>query len=315
MKKLFLKIVLLCSLIILSIMIIIGVAPKDKNNYLMKIIDIHKTLNITKSPRLILVGGSNLAFGIDSNRIQESIHMPVINTGLHAGMGLKFMIEDLKPYIREGDVIVIVPEYEHFYDNSLNGDDGGSLTYMVLKSVPREITYIDNSQIKFVLKGIPSILRQDLSNEIKYILGKSYLTSSDVIYRRDGFNDKGDVVTHLNMKPISISGKILNENSKYNKETITYLNEFKDFSNKKNAVVYFDFPCIPGGMYTTNKINYTYEQIKSKLSFNIIGSPDEYVFPSSYFFDTLYHLNAAGRQIRTEKLINDLRNVKELNSK
>ena len=48
-------------------------------------------LEDTPSPRIIFVGGSNLAFGLDSQRIKDSLNINVINYGLHAGIGLKYM--------------------------------------------------------------------------------------------------------------------------------------------------------------------------------------------------------------------------------
>ena len=49
-----------------------------------------KLLKETPSPRIVFVGGSSLAFALDSKRISDSIGLPVINTALHAGMGMKF---------------------------------------------------------------------------------------------------------------------------------------------------------------------------------------------------------------------------------
>jgi hypothetical protein len=57
----------------------------------------HRMLRETSSPRIIFLGGSNLCFGLDSRRIADTFDMPVVNLGLHAGIGLKFMMEDLKP--------------------------------------------------------------------------------------------------------------------------------------------------------------------------------------------------------------------------
>ena len=53
------------------------------------------------APRIIFVGGSNLAFGLDSQRIKDSLNINVINYGLHAGIGLKYMIDDISTYAKE----------------------------------------------------------------------------------------------------------------------------------------------------------------------------------------------------------------------
>ncbi|HPG73671.1 MAG TPA: hypothetical protein PLM49_05215, partial [Bacteroidales bacterium] len=60
------------------------------------IIDKHKRIDSIKSPKIIFAGGSNLPFGIDSKMIQDSLHTPVVNLGLHAGLGLDFMLNELQ---------------------------------------------------------------------------------------------------------------------------------------------------------------------------------------------------------------------------
>ncbi|KAA6307943.1 hypothetical protein EZS27_040384 [termite gut metagenome] len=55
----------------------------------------------TSNLRIIFVGGSNLAFGIDSKMITDSLHIDVINYGLSAGIGLKYMIDDVCIYAKK----------------------------------------------------------------------------------------------------------------------------------------------------------------------------------------------------------------------
>lgn len=44
-----------------------------------------KTVIANSSPKVILVGGSNVAFGLDSEIIQHQLEVPVVNMGLHVG--------------------------------------------------------------------------------------------------------------------------------------------------------------------------------------------------------------------------------------
>jgi len=39
----------------------------------------HKRLDLIKSPRILLAAGSNIAFGIDSERIEKTFSIPVVN--------------------------------------------------------------------------------------------------------------------------------------------------------------------------------------------------------------------------------------------
>ena len=71
----------------------------DPNNYLASSIDKHYRLDSLGSPRLILVGGSNLAFGVDSKYMEQRLGMPVVNMATHAGLGMDFILSEVEPTI------------------------------------------------------------------------------------------------------------------------------------------------------------------------------------------------------------------------
>ena len=43
--------------------------------------------------------------------------------GLHAGLGMQLVLNDLTPFIHPGDLLVLAPEYSSFFNDSLEGDD------------------------------------------------------------------------------------------------------------------------------------------------------------------------------------------------
>lgn len=114
MKK-FINNILLIAGILITLILAITMLPMEQDGYLQAYNKKCQLLEDTPSPRIIFVGGSNLAFGLDSQRIKDSLNINVINYGLHAGIGLKYMIDDISTYARKGDIIVFAPEYEHFY--------------------------------------------------------------------------------------------------------------------------------------------------------------------------------------------------------
>src|SRR6266436_7071833 len=71
----------------------------NKTGYLAASIDKHHLLVQQPSPRIVFVGGSNLAFGLDSSEIERSLSYHPINMGLHIGLGLAFMLAEVKPFI------------------------------------------------------------------------------------------------------------------------------------------------------------------------------------------------------------------------
>jgi hypothetical protein len=70
-------------------------------------------LKNTPSPRIIIAGGSNVAWGIDSELIEREMGIPVINDGLDAHLGIA-PLNELKNYIQPRDIIVVSLEYYNF---------------------------------------------------------------------------------------------------------------------------------------------------------------------------------------------------------
>ena len=58
-------------------------------------------------PKIVLVSNSNLAFGIQSDLIEDAFEMPVVNLGLHGGLGNAFHERMPLFNITIGDIIVI----------------------------------------------------------------------------------------------------------------------------------------------------------------------------------------------------------------
>src|SRR5512140_975750 len=123
-KKLFVRIGLLALAVILTGALASQYdVKKVDNDYIAAVLEKDRLIRSTPSPKIILVGGSNLAFGIDSRMMEDSLHVNVVNMGLYAKLGLRYMLAQVKPYIKKGDVVVVVPEYDQFYGNFADGDN------------------------------------------------------------------------------------------------------------------------------------------------------------------------------------------------
>src|SRR6185503_7764309 len=56
----------------------------------------HQRLVSAPSPRIILIGGSNLLFGIDSPMIEQQTRYHPVNMGLVGGLRLDYIINEIK---------------------------------------------------------------------------------------------------------------------------------------------------------------------------------------------------------------------------
>ncbi|HVD61344.1 MAG TPA: hypothetical protein VNC11_10775, partial [Gemmatimonadaceae bacterium] len=87
------KCVLLAAAIVVTGFLVSQYDTRDAdNNYLAAVLEKDRLIRNTPSPKVILVGGSNLAFGIDSKLMQDSLGLRVVNMGLYAKLGLRYML-------------------------------------------------------------------------------------------------------------------------------------------------------------------------------------------------------------------------------
>jgi hypothetical protein len=290
------------SFLIVSIYILISYSVKPKaiinNNFLAAIIDKHNRIDQLHCPKIIFAGGSNIAFGLNSEEVEKEFSVPVVNLGLHAGLGLSFILNELKKTIRNDDVVFLSIEY--FLDS--DGD-------FALK---KKASDIYQQAGKYYINDIRSRILMNLDNTRKNIKrdkenNKVVIDSNKEIqiYSRKAFNKYGDVIAHLEKIPptelINMEGAFT-----YRYWTgINELNEFYNYAKSKNVAVFFIYPNLSETKFNKSKdaINKLSVDLSNNLEIEILNKPSDFVFSDSLFFDTVYHLNKKGREIRTKRLI------------
>lgn len=252
-------------------------------------------------PRLLLVGGSNLTFGVLSPMIEEQFDVEVINTAVHAGYGLKYIIDDFKPYLREGDTVLLVPEYAHFFKDGLYGNDALLGT---LNINPGNLKLLDRRQLMVVAANVPTFslqkIRSFLTSRIRPIDGRPYSRAS--------FNENGDVVAHWDMKPKSFAN--VEVSGAYNSETMKCVRSFANHIEARGGKLLVSYPCLNRGSFLISqdavlKVQEVFEQSGLPL----LGTPERYSLEDDYHFDTHYHLRKNGQTLRTQLMIEDLAGI------
>lgn len=310
MPKLLGRICLLSGMVVISWLAVIVLANSQSNSgsegYLAGIIDKHRLLGETPPPRIIFVGGSNVALGIDSDMVHREMGMRVVNMGVNAGVGLKFMLNEVRPSLRPGDVVVIIPEYEQFYGYR----NGGTTLVETLSIYPEGIQYLDSAdQWLMVASQFPGF-----AQGLFLRFFKGFGSGNSFAINRSSYNEYGDITAHLDqMTRVNVADLGLSRPGEldFDDQAVSILNDFATFARTHDAKFLLIFPPLPAAQYDINRdqIEYAYTRLKAEADFAILGSPRDYLFPTSYFFDTVYHLNRQGRAARTEKLINALKTV------
>jgi hypothetical protein len=281
--------------------------PLPEYSYNFSIIDKHRLLANTNSPKIVLAGGSNLAFGIDSAAIHDSFHVPVVNMGVHAGFGLGRILDNISPFLQAGDILLIIPEYEHFI-SMWNGD---SEAYLLI---------FDFRQFRLSWSlnyGLPNGLSRYFSEHSRSLpdIISSYKKNNNPqepnpeAYSRYGFNEYGDYIKHLGMENKNIDHDIAPiidgvYNKSYSKNFFYIIDAF----DRRGITVALSYPCLEEQSFNNYSalIHKLDALFRTKENLRVISTPESYCFPLDHFFDTKYHLNEQGRNKRTSYLIRDL---------
>jgi len=280
-----------------------GEATSGANSYIAGVIDKQAHLHATPAPRIIFVGGSNLAMGLDSEFVERSLGKPVVNLGVNAGLGLRFMLNQVKPALHAGDTVVLVPEYEQFY-----GHLNGGLTLLeVLTIFPEGWRYLDSPQQYAVVLGEFPMLVQGMAANIP----RRWQTRTGFIATRASYNAWGDITTHLDRpSPANIGDLFLftSAEKNFDADTLAVINTFHTEANRAGARVLLAYPPLPALQFEQNRaqLELVHTRLERDTRVPLLGAPRDWVYPVAYFFDTVYHLNRQGRHVRTTQLIRAL---------
>ncbi|MBK0381864.1 hypothetical protein I5M32_02735 [Pedobacter sp. SD-b] len=268
-----------------------------KTDYLGAIIDKHQRLEQIDSNRLILIGGSNLAFGINSPLIEDNLKVNVINMGLHAGLGLAFMLNEVKPSVKKGDLIVLCLEYPLYLDDFEPDIDLISFTQHLY---PPSRNYYHFNLEEMFLANFAKFKKRFEAQTIKI----------DPVFNRQKFDKYGDDIGHLGLPGlIELRDKEHIGKLEVDKSA-RLINQFNSVCKQKGAKLLISYVSYPKSEYKKNKkaiddLNQLLHQKIENVPF--INKPENYIFDDSLFYDTVYHLNREGRERRTTIFIKDIK--------
>lgn len=294
--KRFLKYISIFALIFIALYLFLIYAsfyiiPHNKEHYVyMQKVKMERLDSIT-SPRILLVGGSNVAFGFDTKALNDSLSRNVYNTGLHASIGLRYILDAVSDHLEPGDIVVILPEYSQF-SNAYNGNVE-TLTSAIIYSGASELSKLNTKQWLNFLMHIPT-------HNIQNITAKG----SDMTYSYSAvnFNEYGDEVRHNDFPAPGVTSSPT-KLTVYDDDAIEEFSfRVKKMRNDGCKVIILGPTCIE----SVYKLNIDFinglSQRLSERGVEFDAPPSYFVNPDSLAFDTYYHMTLPAVIANTEKL-------------
>lgn len=274
-----------------------------ETSYNAVIIDKYKRLQETPSPKIVLIAGSNFAYGINSKLLADSLQKPVVNMAIHYDYGTKFMLNQISSELRKGDIVIM--GFEYIIESKGNKSEQLLMARYFPKA--KEWMHFDDmfeeirekSQLR--INTLKTFLERVLKNkEINY-----QVSDTTSVFFRGATNEYGDLISHYNNPPmIPIPRAILSDKESL-KDAILDMNAFYHTMKARGVKVCFVYPTYSKANFDLDKpIIYKYQQEYQKYAqFPILGKPIDFVFADSLYHDMAYHLTQKGGDIRTQKII------------
>lgn len=271
----------------------IGARRSAPSDFMAAIADKHARLARTKPPRILLGGGSNLVFGVDSAALERSMQVPVVNMGLHAGLGLTFMLREMEDAMHPHDIVVLSIEY--FLPLSAPPDQ-----YPLLRSAsdayPAALAYYQRN-----LRTEVGLFLDREQASVRSLFRRT--PPPDPVYTRAAFTERGDNIAHLTApRPPELRDRGRMTGGRW--EGIAALNDFADVARRRGVRVLYGYPGYAQSEYEKNRdvITALERELRESLHIELLGTPRDAAYPDDEFFDTVYHLNERGRQQHTRDI-------------
>lgn len=282
------------------------------DTYYGELAAMYKKLENASGKKIVVLGNSNVAFGVDSALAQKLLNnagldYSVCNFGLYGAIGTKAMCELAITQIKKDDIVVFTPE---LYAQSLSTYFSAEETWYALDSDTGLYNRFSSQSKNALAGGYFCYVSKKLS---LYKADKSAQGSG--VYAKSSFDENCDLKNYPRPHNVMNGGSDTNnpvvfDTSLFTENFISFINGFAKETTKKGARIFYSFAPMNAEAITSEqmqKVNSFYEFLDGALDFKIISNIEDYILEKEWFYDSNYHLNESGMAVRTVKLVNDIK--------
>ncbi len=292
---------------LLFLMLLIFLPVQYENTFLGELKYKTDLLEETAGKRIIVIGGSGVAFGQDSRLMEEQLpDYSVVNFGMYAALGSTVMLELAKDALREGDIVIFSPEQN---EQTLSMYFGSEAMWQAADgrfSLLHKLSYSELSQMVGTLPYFTA-------EKFRFFSQKLTIEPKG-LYRKAAFNVYGDIQSAGREQNIMTQGFDSNmpvsyDSNQISEEFVSFLNDFSAYCEQHKAFFYYRFcPVNQAAVTDDGSITAYAETLGKMFDFKIMGDPQSSIMEAGWFYDTNFHLNASGMLINTAALVDDIKN-------
>ena len=314
MKKTWLRILtfllLLCLLPALLLAAEASIPGIYGESYYAELAPMTERLYRAQGQKLVLIGGSNIAFGLDVELLEQILRdkgfdYTVCPYGLYAAVGCSAMLSLSEDALGEGDLVILAMEP---MDETLSGYFGASAFLKCAEDAPWLLRKLNGDQRRAALGNYVSYLQERLS-----VLRSGALPEAQGVYSRAAFGENCNLdferAGNIMALGFDTAESVDLQTLQIEEAFAGQVNDYCLAAEKRGAAVYLSFSPV-------NRSALAEESEEAMLAyFNlfqetfacpVISDPHRYVLDSAWFYDSNFHLNSAGARLRTIRLAEDI---------
>ncbi len=281
-----------------------------QDSYYAQLPELYHRLTDSPGKRIVLVGGSNVAFGVDVGLLEHLLaqygyEYTVCPFGLYAAVGASAMLELSQDQLREGDVVVLAVEPT---DETLSTYFGASAFWKCAEEAPELLTAVSPAHQAALAGNYIGFLQERAS-----ICRSGSFPQAEGAYARSSFDEDGNMIFYragnimalgwdtgapVDLAAVSISPAFVRQ-----------VNDYCAAARAQGAEVYLSFSPVNRSALEGDTEEGTAAYFRACLdAFDCpaISDPNRYILDSGWFYDSNFHLNSDGAVLRTCLMAEDL---------
>lgn len=270
----------------------------------------HERLETTEEPKIIVVGGSNVAFGLDGALMKELLAQQgydyaVCPFGLYAAVGTSAMLDLSRDALNPGDIVVLAVEPTSETMSTYFGAEAfwkcAEADVSLIAGLSREKQgALAGNYIPYVQERYEILASGNYPVAQGVYAASSFDGRCNMIFDRPGniMAAGYDTASPVDLASVRIGADFADQ-----------VNEFCALAQRKGASVVMSFSPVNRAALTDGSeeaVRAFFTACNVAFGCPMISDPNRYILDSGWFYDSNFHLNDAGAQLRTCMLAEDL---------
>lgn len=289
-----------------------GAALPDyyQDSYYAELSLMYQRLNNAQGPKIVVVGGSNVAFGLDSALLEELLaekgfDYTVCSFGLYAAVGTSAMLDLSQNTLNEGDIVILAFEPS---SETMTTYFGATAFWKCAENAPELLLAVSGDKQEALFGNYISYLQERYD-----IYTSGILPQVEGVYAKESFNERCDLIFERTgnamalgydtAAPVDLAAVTIAE------DFAEQVNRYCQTAEEAGAQVCLSFSPVNRTALVGEEqasVNAFFQQCNSTFVCPIISDPNAYILDSGWFYDSNFHLNSAGAVVRTCTLAEDI---------